>query len=90
MDNNDCYEGPIQPSTQLWSQESTKSSTQLSQCTDCFEQDSNKNCKFYYYIEDNKYKCTNDNNCPEKFNKLIISNNECSNNCNGKLDYLIQ
>ena len=36
---------------------------------------------FYYYNELNEYKCTLNNTCPLGFNKLIVSKNECVNEC---------
>ena len=49
-----------------------------------FENDKNcyENCSFYYYFDSNKkHNCTEDNKCPEKYNKLIKEKNKCVNNC---------
>ena len=62
-------------------------------CTQCFDkyilindfQDIYNcfNCNFYYYYdkENNKYKCTFANNCPEKYNKLVIEKRRCIDYC---------
>ena len=37
-----------------------------------------KKCNNYYYIdESNKYQCTKEKKCPEEYNKLIPSKNQC-------------
>ena len=39
-------------------------------------------CKFYYYFdENNEYHCTENEICPEKYNKLIINKNRCIDGC---------
>ena len=39
-------------------------------------------CKFYYYFdENNEYHCTENEICPEKYNKLIIDKNRCIDGC---------
>ena len=58
-------------------------------CTECksdymLESEGNcyKICQFYYYFDSsNKYKCTDDYNCPSEQNKLIKEKNKCINNC---------
>ena len=63
------------------------------QCTDCkegyevkrdFEDDNNcyKTCDFKYYYDFNrKYKCTENDDCPSEFSKLIPEKNRCVDNC---------
>ena len=50
-----------------------------------FEDDNNcyKICNYYYYYYDsnNKYKCTDNDSCPDDFNKLIEKNKRCVNKC---------
>ena len=49
----------------------------LNNNTICF-----KECDYYYYYDlNNNSICTLDYKCPENFNKLIISKNECIDNC---------
>ena len=46
----------------------------------CFEK-----CDFYYYYDNennNKYQCTLDKNCPEKYNKIIENKSRCIDKCN--------
>ena len=63
-------------------------------CTECkegyetkndFENDNNcyKKCRFnyYYYGVDNKYNCTENENCLEGLSKLIIDKKRCVDNC---------
>ena len=45
---------------------------------------SDKNCyikceNYYYFDEENNYKCTNNKVCPDNYNKLILSTNKCIN-----------
>ena len=42
-----------------------------------------KKCKYYFYFDnqDNKYYCTAESKCPNKYIKLIIDNNQCINDC---------
>ena len=47
---------------------------------------SEKNCyqkceNYYYFDESNNYKCTNNNKCPEKYNKFIPLKNKCIDRC---------
>ena len=45
----------------------------------CYE-----DCSFYYYYDKenyNKYKCTLEKNCPEKYNKLVIEKRRCIDDC---------
>ena len=49
-----------------------------------YEKDNNcyEKCNNYYYFDsDGKYHCTNNYNCPEEQNKLIINKNKCIDNC---------
>ena len=40
------------------------------------------NCSYYYYIDNNiNYKCTNNNSCPNEYNKLIPNKSKCIKNC---------
>ena len=50
-----------------------------------FENDNNcyKICDYkYYYDSNNKYHCTEDDNCPTEISKLIPEKNRCVDNCN--------
>ena len=41
-----------------------------------------QNCSFYSYFDsENEYHCTDNNNCTEDYNKLIIDKKKCVNNC---------
>ena len=41
-----------------------------------------KNCTYYYYFDQyGNYECTITNSCPKEYNKLIMDNRECTNNC---------
>ena len=43
----------------------------------CYE-----NCSYYYYFDENRnYHCTINLTCPDAYNKLILNNRECINNC---------
>ena len=43
----------------------------------CFQK-----CEYYYYFDMNKqYFCTENNSCPENFNKLVIKDNKCIRDC---------
>ena len=43
----------------------------------CYEK-----CQIYYYFDEfNNYKCTQNYECPQKFNKLIIEKNKCIDDC---------
>ena len=46
--------------------------------TNCYDK-----CKYYFYYNNitNKYYCTEKQECPNKYNKLIINNNECIEDC---------
>ena len=45
--------------------------------TNCFIR-----CDFYYYFDKyNKYNCTQEFQCPEEYNKLVLDKNKCINNC---------
>ena len=47
-----------------------------------------KQCEFYYYFnEENKYQCTQDKNCPEKYIKLIKDKNICIDECKKDNNY---
>ena len=61
-------------------------------CTDCYSnnvlinesnrQNCYEKCNYYYYFDkDNKYYCTKDEKCPDKYNKLIPNKNKCIDNC---------
>ena len=39
------------------------------------------NSNYYYYDSYKKYQCTEDNNCPTNFNKLIRAKNRCIDEC---------
>ena len=39
-------------------------------------------CQYYFYIDSNgNYHCTQNNECPDEYSKLIISKNKCIDNC---------
>ena len=38
-------------------------------------------CKFFYYIENNIYKCTENPICPEDYNNVIQNKTKCINDC---------
>ena len=42
----------------------------------CYE-----SCEYYYYNEENNNYCTDNNICPEKYNKLIIDKRKCIDDC---------
>ena len=45
-------------------------------------------CPYYYYFDlEQNYICTIDNNCPDDYNKLIIEEKRCVNNCSKELIY---
>ena len=46
--------------------------------TNCY-----KKCEYYYYFDDlnNYYHCTENDECPEKYNKLILDKKKCINDC---------
>ena len=49
----------------------------------CYE-----NCTYYYYFDkNNKYKCTEENECPQDFNFLIVELRQCVSSCNDVRDY---
>ena len=51
----------------------------------CYEE-----CPFYYYYNElNIYKCTENNICPEYYNKLIIEKRKCIDNCKNDNDNYI-
>ena len=51
--------------------------------TNCFEI-----CTFHYYFdEENIYHCTEDENCPDDYNKFIVDKNECIDSCFGEFKY---
>ena len=39
-------------------------------------------CDFYYYFDEfNNYRCTENDNCPEQYSKLIVDENKCIKEC---------
>ena len=51
---------------------------------DDFKNDSKcyENCLYYYYFDlENNYYCTEKNQCPENYNKLILEKNKCIDEC---------
>ena len=67
-------------------------------CTECksgysFRPNSGNNncyldCDYYYYFdEENNYKCTNDKNCTEDYSKLIKDQKKCVKNCTKDDEY---
>ena len=45
-------------------------------------------CPFYYYCDSlNNYYCTNNEECPEDFPKLIFNKTKCVKNCTNNLNY---
>ena len=38
-------------------------------------------CNNFYYFDNNEYKCTDTNKCPDNFNKLIEHKNKCIDKC---------
>ena len=49
----------------------------------CFQK-----CEYYYYIDSNKYYCTQNNKCPNKYSKIIPNKFKCIDDC--KLDNIHQ
>ena len=48
-------------------------------------------CQYYYYFdEDNNYKCTQEKQCPSNHNKLINSKNKCIDDCKKDSDYIFE
>ena len=48
-------------------------------------------CQYYYYFdEDNNYKCTQEKQCPSNHNKLINSKNKCIDDCKKDCDYIFE
>ena len=52
----------------------------------------NKNCYqkcqyFYYFLSENEYKCTDNNECPPLFSKLIVNKRKCIDNCINDNEY---
>ena len=39
------------------------------------------NCSFYYYFDNNIYKCSEENKCPKEFGKLLNGSRECVKTC---------
>ena len=63
-------------------------------CTSCYSNstfnDSNcyEICQHHYYFDKTKeYHCTEDDNCPNEYNKLIIEKNECVKKCVNEYKY---
>ena len=57
-------------------------------CTDCYQdyflENGNcyKNCTYYHYFDFNKiYNCTENNECPNQFNNLIVEKKQCIDIC---------
>ena len=51
--------------------------------TNCYHK-----CQYYYYFNElNKYQCTDENFCPTKFNKTIISKKKCIDKCHNDDTY---
>ena len=49
----------------------------LAYANNCYE-----NCEYnYYFTGINQYECTESNECPSQYNKLIISKNKCIDDC---------
>ena len=46
-----------------------------------------KNCKYYYFDDNNKYKCTEKDECPHDFNFLIEELGQCVRTCNDVSGY---
>ena len=45
-------------------------------------------CNYYYYLdESSKYTCTQFNECPLKYNKLVLQKNKCIDSCINDNDY---
>ena len=44
-------------------------------------------CDYYFYFDLNKYHCTENKMCPEKYNKLIINQSRCIDNCQNENIY---
>ena len=48
-----------------------------------------KNCSYYHYFDDNNsYNCTENDNCPDPFNKLIFEKNRCVRDCKDDATYI--
>ena len=47
------------------------------------------NCDYHYYFEaKNNYKCTQSNECPSEYNKIVSSRNKCIDDCKKEPDYI--
>ena len=53
--------------------------------SNCYEK-----CSFYYYFDESKYYCTEEKNCPVKYNKLIIPKNKCIDKCQNDNQYIFE
>ena len=60
---------------------------------DSFAQENNcyNICQYYYYFdENNQYKCTQNYECPSNYNLLIDSRNKCIDDCKKDSDYIFE
>ena len=54
--------------------------------TNCFEK-----CKYYYYFNESyNYTCTESNECPENYSKLILDKNKCIDDCKNDNIYIFE
>ena len=89
--DNDIYK-PCYSSCKFCTEYGSESENKCTECKEGyetkndFENDNNcyKICEFnyYYYDSDNKYKCTDNEMCPDTLSKLIIDKKRCVGNCN--------
>ena len=62
-------------------------------CTSCYDgstlNDTNcyKICDYFYYFENKEYQCTQSEDCPDNFNKLIVDEKECVEKCDNFYKY---
>ena len=61
------------------------------QFINCYNEDSIYGvCSFYYYLNNSKYYCTKDKNCPKEFNLLIIAKEKCIEDCKKDSNYIYE
>ena len=82
------------------SQLGDETNNQCNECIDGYQLINNqltntKNCiiacnNYYYFDENNQYQCTESNECPPQYNKIISNKNECIDDCKNDDIYLYE
>ena len=49
-----------------------------------------RSCQYYYYFENQKYVCTEENKCLGKYNKLILPKKQCIDSCINDNKYIYE